>query len=210
MAEPLAHLLAGARSRWMIGGEATTVDHPLAAGHPAAEADLRLLAVAGQYQRFHQPPQPPVLNPRPDLPALSVPFLPDALRPLARRLLQDKADRAPLWLAIFAARRGYVLHPADWMPPPGADLPDAYRPLQQWQAGQSDETRPLTAETWLDYPRAERLALFGMLRKGNPAAALILLGAQFAACPADDRLSLVEALATGLTDADAPFLQGLV
>ena len=122
MAEPLGTVLMAARSRWMIGGEGAAADHPLVAGASGVEADLRLLALAGQYQRFVQPPQPPVLNLRPDLPTLALPFLPDALRPLSRRLLQDKADRAQLWLAIFASRRGYVLHPADWMPPPGACL----------------------------------------------------------------------------------------
>ncbi len=115
MAEPLIPLLLAARSRWMIGGDGAGADHPLLAEASAAEADLRLLAVAGQFQRFVQPPQPPALNLRPDLPPLSLPFLPDLLRPMARRLLQDKSDRAPLWLAILAAKRGHVLHPADPM-----------------------------------------------------------------------------------------------
>ncbi len=95
MGEPLGNVLMAARSRWMIGGEGTAPDHPLTAGLTGAEADLRLLAVAGQYQRFVQPPVPPALNQRPDLPSLSMPFLPDLLRPMARGLLQDKSDRAP-------------------------------------------------------------------------------------------------------------------
>jgi Family of unknown function (DUF5691) len=209
MAEPLGTLLMAMRSRWMIGGEGAVPEHPLAQGQSAAEADLRLLAVAGQYQRLVQPPLPPVLNRRPDLPPLDLPSLPDALRPLARRLLQDKADRAPQWLAILAARRGHVLHPADWMPPPGADLPEAYHPLQRWQAGQSGPGVLLSSDTWLDLPKAERLAQFAMLRKADPAAAILLLSEHLAPCPADERLALVEALAIGLTADDADFLQGL-
>lgn len=209
MAEPLPRILMAARSRWMIGGEGVTADHPLLAEAPAAEADLRLLAVAGQYQRFVQPPQPPVLNLRPDLPALSLPFLPDALRPIARRLLQDKADRAPLWLAIFAARRGHVLHPADWLPPPNADLPEVYQPLQAWAAGQTGPVARLSSETWLDLTKAERLAQFAALRRADPAAALALLSEHLPPCPAEERLALTEALATGLSTDDAAFLQGL-
>lgn len=201
--------LIAARSRWMIGGEAVAPDHPLAAGVSATEADLRLLAVAGQYQRFAQPPRPPVLNQRPDLPHLSLPLLPDALRPLARRLLQDKADRAPVWLAIFAARRGHVLHPADWMPPPNADLPAVYQPLQAWAAGQSGPVEELTSDSWLDLSRSERLAQFVALRRTAPAAAVQLLSEHFAPCPAEERLALTQALATGLTGDDAAFLQDL-
>jgi hypothetical protein len=209
MAEPLIPLLLAARSRWMIGGEGVGADHPLLADVSAAEADLRLLAVAGQYQRFVQPPQPPALNLRLDLPPLFLPFLPDALRPMARRLLQDKSDRAPLWLAIFAAKRGQVLHPADWMPPPNADLPEVYRPLQAWAAGQTGPAARLSSDTWLDLTRAERLAQFAALRQADPAAALALLTEQLAPCPAEERLALVEALATGLTADDTAFLQGL-
>jgi hypothetical protein len=209
MAEPLIPLLMAARSRWMIGGEGTGADHPLVAGAPAAEADLRLLAVAGQYQRFAQPPQPPALNLRPDLPALSLPYLPDALRPIARRLLQDKSDRAPLWLAILAAKRGHVLHPADWMPPPTADLPEVYRPLQAWAAGQTGPAIRLSSESWLDLTKADRLTQFAALRQADPAAALALLTEHLAPCPAEERVALVEMLASGLTADDAAFLQGL-
>lgn len=210
MAEPLGSLLAGARSRWMIAGEAAGHDHALVAGQSAVEADLRLLAVAGQYQRIVSPPAPPVLNARADLPDLALPHLPDALRPLARRLLQDKADRAPLLLATFATRRGHVLHPADWMPPPGADLPEAYHPLQMWQSGQSGQAPALSAETWLDLPRPERLSQFAALRKSDPAAARALLSEHLSPCPAEERLALVEALSVGLTSEDAAFLVSLV
>jgi hypothetical protein len=209
MAEPLVPLLQSARSRWMIGGEGMLADHPLVAGVGAAEADLRLLAVAGQYQRLVQPPEPPVLNLRPDLPPLALPVLPDALRPLARRVLHDKADRAPVWLAILAAKRGHVLHPADWMPPQGADLPAVYHPLQAWAAGQSGPAARLSSDSWLDLPKADRLVQFVALRKADPDAALQLLSEHFSPCPAEERLSLVEALATGLTEDDAAFLQGL-
>jgi hypothetical protein len=209
MAEPLSQLLAQARSRWMIGGEPTGADHPLTLGQPAAEADLRLLAVAGQYQRIRLAPNAPPLNLKSDLPKLSLPLLPEALRPVARRLLADKSEQAPIWLAIFAARRGYALHPADWMPPSGADLPEVYRPLQLWQVDRAEETDALTTETWLDHPRADRLDRFKRLLASDPAAARALLTEHLAASPADERLSLVEALGQGLSDADAGFLESL-
>lgn len=209
MAEPLIPLLMAARSRWMIGGQGVMADHPLLAEASTAEADLRLLAVAGQYQRFVQPPRPPALNLRPDLPLPSLPLLPDVLRPLARRLLMDTSDRAPLWLAIFAAKRGHVLHPADWMPPPSADLPAVYHPLQAWAAGQTGPVARLSSETWLDLTKSERLARFAALRQADPAAALALLSEHLAPCPAEERLALVEALAKGLSTDDAAFLQGL-
>lgn len=209
MAEPLIPILMAARSRWMIGGEAPALDHPLVAEASRAEADLRLLAVAGQYQRFAQPPQPPALNQWPDLPPLSLPFLPEALRPLARRLLQDKADRAPLWLATFVARRGHALHPADWMPPPNADLPEVYRPLQAWSQGQTAPNAAVSSDTWLDLSRAERLARFADLRRADPIAALALLSENIAASPVEERLALVEALAARLSAEDVGFLQGL-
>jgi hypothetical protein len=207
MAEPLVPLLMSARSRWMIGGEPAGAAHPLAEGVAAAEAELRLLAVAGQYQRFVQVPQPPVLNLRPDLPGLSLPVLPDALRPLARRLLQDKGEA--VLLARFVARRGHVLHPADWMPPPGADLPEVYHPWQQWQAGQAGPVAVLSADSWLDLSKAERLAQVQRMRATDPAGARAVVAGHLASCPAEERVVLVEAFATGLTEADAEFLQDL-
>lgn len=209
MAEALTPILVAARSRWMLGGEGVNADHPLTAAVPAAEADLRLLAIAGQYQRFVQPPQPPALNLRPDLPVLSLPLLPDALRPTARRVLMDKSDSAALWLATFTAKRGYALHPADWMPPPSADLPAVYHPLQAWAAGQSGPVARLSSETWLDLTKSQRLVQFAALRQADPAAAIALLSEHLAPSPAEERLALTEALATGLTTHDAAFLQSL-
>lgn len=209
MAEPLGSLLIAARTRWMIGGEPAAIDHPLTHGQTATEADLRLLALAGQHHRFRQPPQSPVLTERPDLPTLALPYLPESLRPLARRLLQDKSDHAPLWLAIFVARRAHVLHPADWLPPQGADLPAVYRPLQLWQSGQTGKTAALNGESWLDLPKTDRLVQFADLRKSDAAASQRLLSEHFAACPAEERLALVEALAAGLGQSDAEFLQSL-
>jgi hypothetical protein len=209
MAEPLGQMLAGARSRWIIGGEAAPPDHPLTQGQPAAEADLRLLAVAGQFRRFCQAPAPPALTQRPDLPPLALPVLPDALRPLARRMLHPPSDRAAHLIAVFTARRGHVLHPVDWMPPAGADLPEVYRPLQIWRADRLGKGTDLTEETWLALSRAERLDQVAARRQTDPAAALGLLSANIAQCPADERLALVETLATGLGPDDVPFLQSL-
>lgn len=208
MAEPLSHILGNARSRWMIGGDGPAPDHPLAAGQSAGEADLRLLAVAGQHQRLCRPPQPPVLTLRPDLPAAPLPSLPEALRPLARRMLGGKVEEAPLPLARFVAHRGHVLHPADWMPPPEAELPVAYRPWQLWRAGRTSDP-PLTAGTWLDHRKSDRLSRFAALRRADPAAARALLAAQAAAASAEERQFLVEALGDGLGPEDIALLEGL-
>lgn len=207
MAEPLSQILGNARSRWMIGGDAAVPDHPLTTGQDAAEANLRLLAVSGQYQRLCHAVAPAQLNLRADLPMAPLPVLPMALRPLARRVLLQKTDRMPLWLADFVVQRGHVLHPADWMPPPGADLPTAYRPWQLWQAGKTADP-PLTEETWLDHSKSDRLARFAALRRADPAAALALLASQAAAVSAEERLSLVASLAEQLGAGDVPVLQG--
>lgn len=208
MAEPLEQILAAARSRWMIGGEAALPDHPLTAGQTAAEASLLLLAVAGQHQRLCQPPQPPELSLRPELPPPALPLLPEALRPLARRLLAVKtADAGPV-LARFLVARGCLLHPADWLPPADADLPEAYRPWQLWQA-RAEAAQPLSTATWLDHGKAARLAQFRALRRADPAAARALLEAHLAASPAEERVTLVEALAEGLGPEDLAFLTSL-
>jgi hypothetical protein len=94
------------------------------------------------------------------------------------------------------------------MPPPSADLPEVYRPLQQWQAGQSGAAT-LSSATWLDLPKPERLAQFAALRKADPAVARGLLEEHLAPCPADERLALVEALGATLTTNDTAFLQSL-
>lgn len=208
MAEPLPQILGQARSRWMIGGDGPVPDHPLTAGQDGAEANLRLLAVAGQYQRLCQNAPPPPLDLRDPLPAAPLPMLPEELRPLSRRALADKADQAPLRLATFIARRGHVLHPADWMPPPGADLPAAYRPWQLWQSGKASDP-PLTAETWLDHDKSDRLSRFAALRRSDPHAARALLAAQAAAVSADERVALVEALGEGLEEGDLAVLEDL-
>ncbi|NJS40441.1 MAG: hypothetical protein HC783_17160 [Rhodobacteraceae bacterium] len=209
MAEPLSQILLQARSRWMIGGDAPVPEHPLTSGQGAAEANLRLLAIAGQYSRIQDPPRASPLTVKPDLPRLGLPVLPEVLRPIACRLLADKADRAPLLLAVFAAKRGHVLHPADWMPPPNAELPEVYRPLQLWQADRTAQAIKLTAETWLDFTKAERLVTLRELRASDPPGALGLLSEHLAACPAEERLALVEALGSGLSTADVSFLAGL-
>lgn len=207
MAEPLSQILAQARSRWVIGDEGPVPDHPLVAGQETGEANLRLLAVAGQYQRLCQAALPPPLALRADLPMAPLPLLPESLRPLARRILQDKTEHTPFGLARLVAGRGHVLHPADWMPPPAADLPEAYRPWQLWQLGQSAPPA-LTAETWLDHGKADRLARFVALRGADPAAARDLLAARGATVPAEERLALVEALVTRLGSDDLALLQG--
>ena len=134
------------KGSWMTGGSA--LKHapapwkPLIDGIEATEAELRLVALAGQAAQLAFEATPSQgLSPANDLPQLDKPALPDAIRPRFRRLFSaaKSADRQGALLA-FIARRGYIAHPADWMPSPGDDTaPAVYLPWIAWQlARQTD------------------------------------------------------------------------
>jgi hypothetical protein len=222
MAEAIFDGLGPVLTRWTMGGGAAMLApsewHADLGGDPA-EAELRLLALSGQFLGTLVTAEPQgELHALPDVPKLAMPPLPDTLRPLARRILEGL--RETRWrrdlLALLAAR-GWVLHPGDWMPAANdEDSPDVYAPWRDWAAGAAatDTARhapedSLTAETWDDYWPAARGVALSQLRRRDPAAATALFAARFGGENADARLRLLGLLATGLSDADRPFLESL-
>ncbi|MEM7425964.1 MAG: DUF5691 domain-containing protein [Pseudomonadota bacterium] len=186
----------------------------------AVESELRLVALVGQALQLALDPVPAQdLVAMTDVPRLAYPVLPDQARPRFRRLFE--AARSDRWqestLLRFVAARGYVAHPADWMPSPrDEDVPEVYLPWLGWQAaqdtGRMSEHEPvaLTAENWDYFTPAERRAELSALRRSDPSAAGSLIEAKAPDLPAEQRLRLVELLAENLSAEDADFLKSLL
>lgn len=217
--DELSASLERLKGRWMTGGgavEQAPADwRALTDGVDPLEAELRLVALAGQALEIAlRPAPPPSLAERPPLPTLAAPSLPEAARPRFRRLLASAA-KAPARrdsLLRFLAARSYAAHPADWTPAPGDETaPALYAPWLTWMSaapGQDGEAE-LTEESWADFAPAERRAVLARMRRADPAAARALIEAKAPAEAADQRLRLVQLLETGLSAEDAPFLEGL-
>jgi hypothetical protein len=210
-------------TRWTMGSAAA----PAAAiwsgelGTEPAEAELRLLALSGQFLGVAVTAEPPAA-PRVllDIPVLALPTVPETQRPVARRILAAaKETRRKAELLAFLAARGRTVHPADWMPTADdEDVPDVYAAWRDWAeiAASNNATRGqtkdrlkdrLSAENWDDFwPAARRVAL-SELRRCDPAAARLLLEPKFAGENAEARLRLLSLLAVGLSEADLPFLE---
>jgi len=219
MAEAIYDALGAALTRWTMGGAAAPVAPPAWAAHlgdEAGEAELRLLALSGQFLGVLVSPAPPEgLQRLPDVPVLAMPALPEAQRPLARRILRTLRDTGSRRdLLRFLVARGWTLHPGDWMPTVNdEDVPDVYAPWRDWAEG-SAVARPGTAEAlternWEDYWPAARSAALTALRRRDPAAATTLLAAKLGGEGAEVRLRLLGLLATRLSDVDRPFLESL-
>lgn len=174
-----------------------------------AEAELRLLALAGQARRLALRPAPREADPRPPLPRLALPVLPDPLRPRFREAMDAMAARSHRRLALdMLQTRGLAAHPLDWMPAPSEDVPALYRPWLDWVGGAAT-VEHLTADTWDDVTRAPRRILLRDLRRTDPAAARALLVEKLASRPAEERAELLAVMETGLSEEDAAFLEGL-
>jgi len=218
MAEAIHDALGQVLARWTMGSTAAPVAPVWKAeiGEDPIEAELRLLALSGQFLGMAVIAEPPAdLRVLPDLPALALPILPDAARPLARRVVAAGDARHKRSLAQFAVGRGWTLHPADWMPAASEeDAPDVYAPWRDWseaaatgsgsKRGGSDG---LTAANWEDFWPAARNAALAELRHRDPEAARVLLETRLPGEGADTRLRLLGQLTQGLSDADAPFLE---
>jgi hypothetical protein len=75
-----------------------------------------------------------------------------------------------------------------------------------WATGTTDpDAAP--EQVWAEGTREERLAVLAALRASDPARARALLGETWSSEPAADRTRFVEALATGLSPTDEPFLE---
>ena len=102
-------------ARWTMGSAAA----PAAAvwraelGAEPAEAELRLLALSGQFLGVAVTAEPPPeLHTLPDIPLLALPTMPEAVRPLMRRILAAfKETQRKTELLDFLATRGWTVHP---------------------------------------------------------------------------------------------------
>jgi len=219
MAEAIYDALGQVLTRWTMGSAAAPVAHVWKAeiGEDPIEAELRLLALSGQFLGMAVIAEPPAdLRALPDLPPLALPTLPEASRSLARRVLAAGYGQHKRNLAQFAAGRGWTLHPADWMPVASDDdAPDVYAPWRDWidaaaaGSGPRGASDGLTAANWADFWPAARNAALAELRRRDPAAARLLLETRLPGEGADTRLRLLGQLTQGLSEADAPFLETL-
>jgi hypothetical protein len=220
MVEAIYDSLGAALARWTMGGTAA----PLAPaawtaqlGTDPAEAELRLLALSGQFLDALVTAEPlGIVQMSPDVPVLTMPTLPETLRALARRILRTMREtRQRRDLLAFVAARGWTLHPGDWMPSTSEDdIPDVYAPWRDWVEGLASPAKSatagaLTAENWDDYWPAARNVALAALRRRDAAAATALLAAKLGGENAEARLRLVGMLATGLSNADRAFLESL-
>jgi hypothetical protein len=209
--------------RWTMGGQAVGLapsawTNVLGSGE-SSEAELRLLALTGQYLGLCVAPTPATaLTAVSDIPPLTLPLVPSALAPLARRCLKAlKESNGQRDLITLLAARGYAMHPADWMPSRHDDsVPEAYAPWRDWAEGQAGMAAPsqsahdeLNEANWGDWwPAARRMAL-SQIRLRDPARATALLAAKAAGEGAEARLRLVECLLPGLSEGDVPYLESL-
>ena len=221
-AEEIFEAMGAVVTRWTMGSTAA----PAASfwrtelGDDPVEAELRLLALSGQFLGATVTTEAPsALRVLPDIPALALPTVPDALRPLVRRILAASKDTASRTEFVhFLAERGWTTHPADWMPDASdEDAPDVYATWCDWAAfaaaGETTQRQAadqLTAANWEDFwPAARKAALTG-LRRRDPSAARALLEAKLGSENADTRLRLLSLLSERLSDDDAAFLESLV
>ncbi|MCL2091815.1 MAG: DUF5691 domain-containing protein [Micrococcales bacterium] len=220
---PLDETYPVLRDCWIAGGQAAQVAP--AAWQPLLEADAdecerRLLALAGQSLEVGLRPDLGPHTVRPVLPLLALPGVPAHVRPTVRRVL--KAETAPggggsaRRTLDLLARRGFTVNPLDWFPSASADLPEVYRPWQEWVAD-SAPTGPTaghhpagTPDDWDHLSGPGRRQLLRRLRDTDRAAARQLLDQHFAGEAAPARLALLEVVAaTDLDDADTAFLRSL-
>jgi hypothetical protein len=222
MAEPIFDAMGDVLSRWTMGSPAAPAASIWKAelGTDPAEAELRLLALTGQFLAVAVTMEPPeALRTMSDVPVLALPTVPDAVRPLVRRVLAASKDiLAEFEILQFVAARGWTVHPGDWMPPArdNESTPDVYAPWRDWAESAASTAKPrgqtpdrITAENWDDWPPAARKVALAVLRQRDPAAARALLEAKLTSENAEPRLRLLELLESGLSEADIPFLESI-
>ncbi|MCG2637914.1 MULTISPECIES: DUF5691 domain-containing protein [Bradyrhizobium] len=221
-AEAIFEAMGAVVTRWTMGSTAAAAASfwRTELGDDPVEAELRLLALSGQFLGATVTAEPAsALRVLPDIPPLALPTVAEALRPLVRRILAASKDAASRTeLVHFLAARGWTTHPADWMPDASdEDAPDVYAAWRDWSAftaagatTQRQANDQITAENWQDFwPAARKAALIG-LRRRDPSAARALLEAKVGNENADARPRLVSLLSERLSDDDVAFLEGLV
>ncbi|SFJ94562.1 DUF5691 domain-containing protein [Bradyrhizobium sp. Gha] len=221
-AEAIFETMGAILTRWTMGSTAASAASiwRVELGDDPVEAELRLLALSGQFLGTIVTGEPPsTLRVLPDIPTLALPTVSAALRPLVRRILAASKDAASKADVIhFLAARGWTTHPADWMPDASdEDAPDIYAAWRDWAAlAAAGETTPrqngdqLTADNWDDFWPAARKAALIELRRRDPSAARALLEARLGSENADARLRLLTLLSERLSGDDVAFLENLV
>ena len=212
----LPESFAALRDCWITGGSAAALApgewQALIASENPDESERGLLAIAGQAcDLAFRPALPKDALRRKDLPPLALPTIPEHLRTLFRQALRQADRNAVLRLT---ERRGFSAHPLDWMPAASSeDLPDLYAPWLDWAQSLDLEEKNTVDEldeaSWDSFYPAQRRLLLKALRQEDPGRALQLIAARAGQETAEKRLALVETLATGLNDEDAPYLQSL-
>lgn len=180
------------------------------------EAELRLLALAGQSLRVASRPQADAkLELKPELPELALPSLQESTRATFRRLFNQTKDADKRTsILLLMAQRGYTAHPMDWLLD-GAyyELPEAYYPWIAWKNDGGDMQDiiglDLDANSWDTFYPAERLKALRKLRLHQPETVIELFNAKFNDEAAETRVKLIDVLSVNLNDGDKDFLEGL-
>lgn len=210
-------------TRWTVGGQSGGLAPPaweaMLTPSQGEERELQQLALVAHFLDLCVRPTPASeVKALPNLPVLSLPLVPEAQRPLVRRCLRNlKEQEMRRQIAMMLVARGYVLHPADWMPSVHDDaIPDVYAPWRDWLTSQASfgakaktAHEALTAENWDDWWPAARLAALRALRSRSPNDARSLLEAKASGETADVRLRMIECMAVGLSQNDLTYLESL-
>lgn len=220
-------LIEQLQRRWMIGSdEPLSLDalpqswRPIIETQAVERHSIMTLALASQHQCVLFQPEPPgdLIHHTP-LPDLQQPLIPQRLRPLFRRIIKNVNKQAALKPGILLElllRRGYIAHPADWLPSAAdEELPDIYLPWCQWAATEigthnSHDSESLNADNWDDWYPAQRISQLKALRFKDSAMARILVETCAHKEPADKRLRVIQTLAINLCEDDVTYLQELL
>ena len=209
--------------RWMIGSdEALDLKmlppswQPLIENLPAERHSLMALALASQYQSIVlTAPEPTDLLSQENLPDLAMPVIAENLRGLFKRII-SKPDINPKPLLRLLLQRGYIAHPADWLPSGKENnLPEIYLPWSHWvvKGNQQENNSPygkLTDKNWDQWYPAQRIAALKAMRFIEPASARALMIACVANEAAEKRINIIQTLDVNLSADDIPMLQDLL
>ncbi|QEG00259.1 hypothetical protein Mal15_43290 [Stieleria maiorica] len=220
MASDLLQTLNELKGCWMIGSSAVgkTPASWRAAVQDDPNPDLALLALAGQAMQFALRATPGgELKVTPTLPALSLPTPPPQARQHLRHLIRiiKLTESQTRDVMHLLAARGYVVHPADYMPKSFDQLPDVYAPWASWQNAEQEgdttgEYDQINADNWDAWMPAERRAALSTLRRTQPEAARQLVADKAASVPAGERLRIIETFGEALCAEDQSLLEGFV
>lgn len=187
------------------------------------KAELKALALTGQFLRFARP-APPTMVPQSAPLSSDRPFLAAELRKPFLKLVADlpgeNAARIADAVAAAMDRRRVAPHPFD-LESAGAfvtghaaqlgalafDFTQRRKPAVEQQA--YFDWAALDDSCWAQAALGQRERFLRQRRLGDPAAALALLEAEWANCNAEERFRLLSCLRTGLSAADQAFLSGL-